>query len=57
VTLWEVSRKACEWEQSTLKRLVLVCGVSRQYLNVTSGIRVWFRSRDLWVMNLVVDFY
>jgi len=30
VTFWEVSRKACEWGQKTLKRFVLVCGVNRQ---------------------------
>ena len=29
VTFWEVSQKVCEWGQSTLKSLVLVCRVSR----------------------------
>jgi len=30
-------QKVCEWEQNTLERLVLVCGISRQYLK-SSGI-------------------
>jgi hypothetical protein len=42
VTSWEVSRKACEWGQNTLKRLVLVCGISRQS---------WKQSRMLQVVS------
>jgi len=39
-TFWEVSRKACDWGQSTLKRLMLVCGVSRQCLKSSSMLQV-----------------